>query len=177
LSIFSSVARELSGSRVYGDRRLSILTDLWRDVVSILGFIVTTAGLVYAILQIRKTKSAAEAAEAAARSALAESQRNFQRYAAGNAHRFINEAKLHVDRQEWEKAATRLNDLADQAAQLGDVDEDWRQLADELRTWASICTRHAAGSKAKFVRNKWTTFSVRLQAKIDRYHGPFTPLP
>jgi hypothetical protein len=76
-------------------------------LIAIVGFGLTAAGLVYAILQIRKTKTAAEAAEEAAKRALTESRRNLQRYAAGNAHRFVNEAKTHVDRQEWEKAAIR----------------------------------------------------------------------
>jgi hypothetical protein len=151
---------------------LPLLTDFWRDLLSLVGFGLTAAGLVYAILQIRKTKSAAEAAEEAAKRVLTESERNFQRYAAANAHRFVNEAKMHVNSQEWEKAATRLNDLADQAAQLAYTDEDWRQLADDLRTWAATCMKHARG-KAKFPMNNWVAFSVRLQRKIDHYHGPF----
>jgi hypothetical protein len=92
-----------------------VLTEFWRDLLSlvslgltVVGFILTALGLWYAILQIRKTKSAVEAAEEAANRALAESERNFQRYAAANAHRFINEAKMHVDGKAWEKAAMRL---------------------------------------------------------------------
>jgi hypothetical protein len=150
-----------------------LLTDFWRDVITIIGFVFTTAGLVYAILQIRKTKSVAEAAEEAAKRAVVESQRNFQRYAAGNAHRYINEVKSYVDRQDWEKAAIRLSDLADQAVQLVHSDEEWRELADKLRNWAATCSRHASGSKSKFAKNKWTAFSVRLQRKIDNYYGPF----
>jgi hypothetical protein len=152
-----------------------LLTDFWRDVVSLVGFLMTAAGLVYAILQIRKTKSAAEAAGEAARRALLESRLSFQRYAAGNAHRFANEAKMHVDRQEWDKAATRLNDLADQVAQLAHLNEEWRQLTDNLRNWAATCTRHAAGVKTRFAKNKWVEFAVVLQGKLDHYYGPFAP--
>jgi hypothetical protein len=155
---------------------LPLLNDFWRDVVSLVGFAFTTAGLVYAILQIRKTKSAAEAAEAAAKRAILESRRNFQRYAAGNAHRFINEAKRHVDRLEWEQAATRLGDLADQVAQLVQSDEEWRPLIDELRTWAATCNRFAAGGRGKFRSTSWVRFFVRLQAKIDNFYDPF-PAP
>jgi hypothetical protein len=152
-----------------------LLTDFWRDVISLVGFGLTAAGLVYAILQIRKTKSAAEAAEEAAKKAVIESQRNFQRYAAGNAHRYVHEAKGHVERQEWEKAATRLNDLADQVGQLAHMDDEWRQMADALRMWAEDCTRHARGAKSRFAKNKWAAFYLSLQAKIDLYYGPFAP--
>ncbi len=150
-----------------------MLTDVWRDLIALASAVLTVAGLVYAILQIRKTQSAAMAAKAAAEQARAESHRSFLAYAAANAHRFINETKLHVDHERWEMAAVRMNDLADQAARLVATDPEWTAFADELRKWAHTCTRHAAGELKKFAKPKWITFSVRLQARIDGHFGPF----
>jgi hypothetical protein len=149
-----------------------LLNDFWRYLITLVGFVLTAAGLVYAILQIRKTKTAAEAAEVAAKKALTESRQNFQRYVAATAHRFVGDAKRHVSSQDYEKAATRLEDLADQAVAF--MDEDWRQLADDLRSWAARCMKHARGvTKAKFPMNNWDDFPLRLQRMIDHYHGPF----
>lgn len=157
-----------------------LLTDFWRDLtaiasaaITIVGFIVTVVSLVYAIRQIRQTKSAAEAAREAATSALAESRRGFQRYAAANAHRFVNEAKIHVENKSWAMAALRLSDLADQAAQLASIEAAWIQLAEELREWEATSRRVAAGELKRFAANKWFEFALRLQAKIDSYYGPF----
>src|SRR4051794_5263941 len=101
-----------------------MFTDFQRDVLSLVGFLLTTAGLVYAIVQIRMTQSAAKAAEEAAKKTLAESRLSFRRYAAGNAHRFISSAKTHVDDADWVKAAMRIDDVADLVAQLGHFDAE-----------------------------------------------------
>jgi hypothetical protein len=89
-----------------------LLTDFWRDLISIISTVGTLAGLVYAIVQIAKTKSAAQAARTAAKLAQAESHAAFHAYAAAMAHRFVNEIHLHVNGEKWEFAALRLRDLA-----------------------------------------------------------------
>jgi hypothetical protein len=150
-----------------------MFSDFWRDILAILGFVLTALGLLYAIVQIRLTKSAAQAAEEAAKKTLAESQLSFQRYAAATAHRFISEAKIHVENKQWEKAAVRINDVADQVAQLAGFDAEWQQYAEKLRNWAAVCQRHAIGELSRFVSLKWIGFLVQLQAKIDSCHGPF----
>src|SRR4051812_24558135 len=94
------------------------MSEGWRDAISIVSLIATVVGLLYAIAQIRKTKSAANAAKEAADKALAESRRSYHRFAARNARRLVSEAKIHVDNKAWALAAFRLNDLADQVAQL-----------------------------------------------------------
>jgi hypothetical protein len=157
-----------------------LMAESWRDGVSIVSFavgivslVVTVVGLLYAIAQIRKTKSAANAAKEAADEALAESRRSYHRYAAGNAHRLINEAKIHVENKAWVLAAFRLNDLANQVAQLASEDPAWRQLADLLRGWETACHGQARGLKKTFAVVKWGEFIRRLQAKIDDWSGPF----
>jgi hypothetical protein len=79
----------------------------WKDVLNIASIVVgavsllaTVVGLLYAIAQIRKTKSAAAAA-------LEESRQSYHRFAAGNAHRFIKEARIHVENKQWTLAASQ----------------------------------------------------------------------
>lgn len=157
-----------------------LMSEGWRDILSIVSFTVgivslgvTVVGLLYAIAQIRKTKSAVDAAKEAADEAVAESKRSYHRYAAGNAQRLIKEAKIHVDNKAWALAAFRLNDLADQVAQLASEDAAWRQLADTLRKWETACQGQARGVKKGFAVLKWSEFIRRLQAKIDEWSGPF----
>jgi hypothetical protein len=69
-----------------------MFTDTWRDIFSIAGLLITTAGLAYTIYQVRLVKSVAKAAQEAAEKAFAETRRDFHRYVAANAHRFVNEA-------------------------------------------------------------------------------------
>jgi hypothetical protein len=122
------------------------------------------------------TKSAAQAAEEAAKKTLAESQLNYRRYAAATAHRFFSEAKIHLDNEAWETAAGRINDVADQVAQLVSFDAEWQQFAEQLRKWARVCRRHATSERPRFDTPKWTTFTILLQRKIDSWHGPFQGL-
>jgi hypothetical protein len=148
-----------------------LLSEFWRDIISLVGFILTVVGLVYAILQIRKTKSAAVAAAVAAKKALIESEQAFQRFAAAIAHRYVNEAKNHVSAKAWMLACLRLGDLADQVGQLAARDNEWRELTDQIREWERITSRHAQNDLTKFAARKWTDFLVQLQRKIDRSFG------
>jgi hypothetical protein len=149
-----------------------VLTDSWRDIIALLSLVLTTAGLVYAIVQIRKTKSAVEAANEATTQTLAESQSRFQRYTASNANRFLNEAKIHLEHQEWEKASGRMNDVADQASLLSPLAGGWEQTAEALRTWASICESLAVKKRKKFPKPKWAAFVGTLQQRLNAIISP-----
>lgn len=144
-----------------------MLNDFWRDILTIVGFASTIAGLYYAIAQIRKTKTAARAAEEASKTALNESHYLFQRYAASNAQRFINEATIHVENRSWQEGRMRVNDLADQAGQLASLDPAWQEFADTLRRWSATLGKMTRNKSARFASNKWAEFVVRLQTKID----------
>jgi hypothetical protein len=124
---------------------LLALAEFWNNVIAVGGFILTAVGfvvtvlsLIYAIRQIKETKSAATAARDAATAALAESRRYFQRYVAANCHRYVHEVIIHVENKEWHLAALRLDDLADQVAQLSSEDHAWQRFVDELRTWRAL---------------------------------------
>lgn len=110
-----------------------MLNEIWRDLISLAGLALTLVALVYAIIQIRMTKTAARAAEEAAKKTLAESHLNFFKYIAATAHRFISEVKIHINDGKWEEAGGRLNDLADQIAQMSSLDPDWQRFAELLR--------------------------------------------
>ena len=88
-----------------------MLTDYWRDLLSLGGFLLTLLGLYYAIAQIKKTKTAVEATEAATERAVAEARENFLRYAAAMSRMLLNEATLHIRHEDYGKASLRLGDL------------------------------------------------------------------
>lgn len=150
-----------------------MLSDFWRDFIALFGLALTMIALVYAIIQIRMTKSAAKAAEDAAKKTLNENQLSFLRFMASNANRYFNETKTHIDNQEWEKAALRLNDVADQVAQLAALDPEWLRFVEELRIWSAKCRRLAKRELTRFTKSKWLSFHVLLQSRIDSCHGPF----
>jgi hypothetical protein len=137
------------------------------------GFGLTTLGLVYTIVQIRKTKSAAKAAAEAADKVLLENTRNFLKYSAIFAHRFINEAKNHIHKGEWEQADKRISDLAVHSAQLAINDAIWKGFTEQIRIWASTCNRMASGKLKRFPQSKWVEFIIKIEAKIDELIGPF----
>jgi hypothetical protein len=150
-----------------------LVTDLQRDWISIAGFLVTLLGFIYAIRQIRMTKTAAEAARDAAQKAVEEGHALIQRFAASNAHRFIHESRNFIQQEQWDKAALRLRDLADQMAQLAFLNEELRSFVDKIREFANFCDKKESGVKEPFRINKWNEFVVVLQAKLDTLHKPF----
>jgi hypothetical protein len=85
-----------------------MLSDIWRDIISIGGFLLTFAGLLYTMRQVWLAKSAAEAAKDAAEKALAESLQKYRHYTASLAHRFINEARSSIENAQWSLATIRL---------------------------------------------------------------------
>src|SRR5437870_63369 len=100
-----------------------------RDIVNVVGFGLTFVGLFVAWRQLRKTQSAASAAETAAKRAVEENRFAYLKFAAALAHRNLHEAKIHVDNKTWVKAALRTNDLAEQLAQLEALDKTWGQFS------------------------------------------------
>jgi hypothetical protein len=158
----------------------ALLNEFWRDVVSIsstaitvVGFVLTVVSLIYAIRQIWKTQSAADAALKAANQAVIESRQSFERYTLANALRYFAEAKLYINDSLWDKASLRLNDLSEQTAQLATVDAEWKALTLELRLWSNTLAQLSTRN-SRFAGRKWSDFSIRLQGKIDERHGPFS---
>ncbi len=150
-----------------------MLSDVWRGIISIGGFLLTFAGLLYTARQVWLAKDAAEAAKHAANQMLDESRKSFRRYAASNAHRFVNEAKVFIESAEWGFAAMRLSDLADQLGQLGALSLSAGQSAADARKWSGTCGRLASGQLSRFPALRWIDFCVGLQSVLDSLHSPF----
>jgi hypothetical protein len=152
----------------------AILNESWRDVVSIGSLLVTIVGFGVTIWQLMKTQSAAKAAERAAKRTLEESRFAFHKFAVALAHRYVHEAKIHVDNEAWEKAAIRLSDLTDQVNQLVSLDESWATLATELHTWSVTCNRLKGNELRRFPqKDKWLELCSRIEAKLNQLLGPF----
>ncbi|MCH8924249.1 MAG: hypothetical protein IIA67_14010 [Planctomycetes bacterium] len=157
------------------------LTDAWRDGLAIGAFVVTLVSLWYAIWQIRRTTTAAKAAEKAAKRTLDESRDQFQQFAVATALRFIAEVRTLVNNKMWPNAALRLDDLADYAGKMANLtlagqserQHTWTELARELREWAITCRDKADRSNVRFSRKKWETLLLQVQAIFEAYHGPF----
>ena len=159
-----------------------LLTDLLRDwiaivsaVATLIGFLLTVLSLFYAIGQIRRTQTAARAAEEAARQVLSESRSRFADYSFANLMRYVDQAEDFVSRRDWALATLRVNDLALQAAQLGDTDREWQEIAAELIQSASTFRRIANGElkDTPQQRKRWSDFLLKLKAKVIEQHGPF----
>ena len=61
----------------------------------------------------------------------------------------------------------RMNDLADQLAQLG-VALQGETRVEDLRLMAEACLR-----RKQFSKQKWTQMAVAIRATLDAWHGPF----
>jgi hypothetical protein len=155
-----------------------LLPDFLRDIIAIASLVVTIIGFVIAFLQIRRTRSATEAARAAAENALAQSQRSYGHFTVAIAHRMISEIQSHVQKKNWEVGSLRLRDLADQIVQLEGTETDWKKDATKLRKWAEICFRQLDAAEAQtFDREKWSEFFLKLQSKIDSHFRPYLVNP
>jgi hypothetical protein len=151
-----------------------LLNDVWRDIISITGWVLTIVALWYTIWQVRETKRAADAAKQAAVDAAEEYRRSVVRFSAATAHRFVIEVQGHVDSGEWALAGLRLHDLAQYFGHIAaDSPDAGRQDVDDLRRWAQAAAV-AQSDASKFSRKRWNAFIRRVQSKIDEYHRPFS---
>ena len=155
---------------------LLALSESWSDLVAIGGLILTASGFAITIAQLRKTKSAADAAREAAERASSESRQQFQNLVSSNAHTFISQVRESVDRKDWSGAARRVNDLADQMALVPQQDIEFAQLINDLRAWGSRFSRLASGDLKKFYNSRWENFFLLLQQRIDSLRAPFASL-
>ena len=149
-----------------------ILTESSRDVVAMGSAVITVVSWVIAIWQIRKTKSAAIAAEQAAERAAENFRLDYRRYVLANAVRSLTELKLSVESRRWERALVRLQDLAEQVSQFAEGDEPWHSLSQELREWENDLLKLDADRESR-VWKKWEKFLLRLHGPIDQAYGPF----
>jgi hypothetical protein len=146
---------------------LFALSEGWSDGVTITGLVVTVAGFAVTLWQLWKTKSAAEAARAAAEGAFGEGQRHLRTIVTTSTHRFVNELRDLADRGQWVPACTRANDLADQLALMVADDAEIAGFIDELRDWGQRFARLATGQLKQRYNERRAEFLLRLQRKLD----------
>jgi hypothetical protein len=149
----------------------------WRDVINLVGFSITIASLWLAFRQIRKTTTAAEAARDAAERMLRQNREQYRRYVASNLRRYLAELRMLVDREVWDRAASRFDDLAEQLSQLGAASRESDLAASAeattaARQWAITC-RRMIFRKSRFARTKFDNYIQQLHGTIDAYCGPF----
>ena len=162
------------------------LNDFWRDIWTVFGVVGTVAtlfGLWVAIVQIRRTATAAEAARAAAERAEVEHRRALTRFVVATSHGLIREITHYVERQSWELASVKINDLADQIAIFRRTTEasppELLRLVAEFRGWSVEFARLRAGEIqwSRRFRSSWSKSLLALASQIDRHLGPDLPSP
>lgn len=158
------------------------LSNGWRDCLAVFGVIGTLAsiaGVIYAIVQIKKTKAVADAIKTVTTNMRSATKEDYHRYVVSNAVRCIGEAKAFVEGELWLQASLRLIDIAHQLTQLANVVHDdatgstWSALTEELHRWSANC-QTVALKKQRFQTRKWTDFILNLEKTLHRYYGPFT---
>ncbi len=159
---------------------LFALTEFWNEfcavgglIFGLLGFLVGVLGFWYTILQVRKTKDAALAAQHAAERAYEISYQRVRSSLTGLASRFISELREFVDQRQWDLAKQRANDVAELLALFPIEDSELAELCSLLREWTHRFQRLNSGSLKKLPGVNWTKFLEKLQRKMDSFRGPF----
>ena len=148
------------------------VSEYWRDLATFVSLFLTVLGLGYTVYQVTLIETAAWAAQRAANEAGEESRRRLFQYTAASVHRLIRAITTDIEHREWGKAEIRLDDLADQAAQIGGSVEEWRQLVDGLREAASKCRSLHSGRLKKPALEKWHQLLAELRTRLDAHFGP-----
>src|SRR5205823_4931065 len=99
------------------------------------------------------------------------SLRTVQRYTVAEVRSFFRQVRTYIDVKEWKPAAVRLDDMAEQIAQLGHIDTAWNTFVEEARSWVSKLRELKRGRMPESLSEKWGEFAGRLQAKIDSSYG------
>jgi hypothetical protein len=150
-------------------------------ILTLVGTLATLAGLVLTLLQVRKTKTAAEAAKKAVDETLDRLRAATGQYAVSMAKRRLIQVRELADNKNWMGVASRLDELAESTAQLAQTfpaaSEAWMSEVGQVHEWSATFARHASrstGPKAKELE-KWTAFATAMATKFDRIHGPLGP--
>jgi hypothetical protein len=149
-----------------------IASDFWRDFVGLLSLFLTLLGLGYTVYQVTLIESAARVAAVAAKQAHEESRRRLFQFTVASVHRLIDAVASDLERKEWGKAVIRLNDLADQAAQIGAQQLEWTQLVRGLRDIAEECLALENERRKKAKHEKWNELLMELRTRLDAHFGP-----
>jgi len=146
---------------------------VWGFVFSVVGTAVGVLGFWYTILQVRKVKAAAEAAEAASQKVLAESKMAFTRFVGTNASRLLSELRRAVNEKDWALAEIRAHDLAEVLGTLPGERGRISGLVARLRGHGEKFAERSGDSIPKFQPRKWADLLTELHAQLDELRAPF----
>lgn len=149
-----------------------VASDVWRDFAAWFSLFLTFLGFSYTVYQVTLIASAARAARDAASQAREESRRRLFQFTAASIHQLINAVSDDLERQQWGKAVIRLNNLADEAAQIGGQETEWMELVRELRLTAADCHALESGRRRRATHAKWFAMLRRLRTRLDVFFGP-----
>jgi hypothetical protein len=159
---------------------LFALSEFWSAVytaggfwVAIIGLVIAFLGFGYTIHQVRKTKSAAEAAQEAAESALHEAKQTFRGFVVLHANRIVSELNGLIEAGKWESAALRADDLAEMVTYLREEPGWSNEYVDALRDSAANLRKKAKKESARFATTNWDALRKRLHAFLDRAKAPY----
>lgn len=142
------------------------------DFIAWFSLFLTILGLGYTVYQVTLIESSTRAAEKAAEGARQESRRRLFQLTAASVHQLINAVSDDLERREWGKAVIRLNNLADQAAQIGGPDAEWGELVRGLREAAADCLALESQRRGRPAHVKWLNLLTVLRARLDAFFGP-----
>ncbi len=157
---------------------LFALDPWWNDFFAVSGFVVGVLGLIIgvggfwiALVQIRRTRDAVEAARIASAHVLANSRNSYERFVGDYGSRLLSEMKSAINRSNWEHAEMRSNDLADLLGTVASSNGRVESIS-ELREFGQAFSKRTNG-KPKFSQAKWNTLLLQLHAQLDVLRTPF----
>lgn len=151
---------------------------IWSFIVTVIGTVGTIIGFVVAFFQLRKTRTAAQAATEAVTRAMKESQRYVVEYSLGNVAGFLTEAARCVQHDRWGEAAMRLSDVSETMSQLartlsnhGPEAATWLEMQKQVQEWAAKFQTKAKIASTRYSHEKWVIFIGTCKSEISKHHG------
>jgi hypothetical protein len=147
-------------------------SDTYRDFVAWFSLFLTLLGLGYTVYQVTLIETATRAAREAAKQEREEARRRLFQFTAASVHQLINAVSIDLERREWGKAVIRLNNLADQTAQIGGQRTEWMELVQGLRAAAAECLALESERHRRPTHEKWLQMLTDLRSRLDAFFGP-----
>jgi hypothetical protein len=159
-----------------------LMTDYSRDLlnwasfaIGIISLLISVAGLVYGVLSWReagKAKTAASAARDAAEETRAEARRRFETFTAARLRGHVQQARQHLHRREWGKAAIHLEAAGEDVGHFAVQDPTWKQAADDLLGMANSCSGWDVKPPKKGYPARWNLLLNDVLGRLPLYQRP-----
>jgi aminoglycoside phosphotransferase (APT) family kinase protein len=142
----------------------------YQGALGVFGTVASVLGLLYAIIQIVGTRSAAESARAAAAKTAMKLRRDRIAHALSRILEMLREIDKFALRNSWDDASTRSEALATQITDLLCIlpvsDEIWTALARSARDWSKGFADAAAGREMNIM--SWRAVRDRIHDKAAK---------